>query len=57
MRRGVSPTSDMRAGVQAKSGHSFWAKYREVDDVVDLQELFKDYWASKKNEFTVTSQS
>ncbi len=39
-----------------KSGHSVWAKYREASEVIDLHELFSDYWSSNKDEFTVMSQ-
>ena len=57
MYRGVSPTSQIRAEVRMKSGHSIWAKYREAGEVIDLQGLFSDYWSSNKHEFTVLSQS
>jgi hypothetical protein len=57
MCRDVSPTSQMRAEIQAKSGHSFWAKNRQGGDVIDLHELFNDYWNSNKNEFTISGQS
>ncbi len=40
-----------------KSGHSVWAKYREASEVIDLDEVFSNYWSSKDNEFTVLSQS
>ncbi len=40
-----------------KSGHSIWAKYREASEVIDLIELFSDYWGSNDHEFTVMSQS
>ena len=39
-----------------KSGHSVWAKYREASEVIDLHELFSDYWSSNNDEFTVMSQ-
>ena len=55
--RGVSPTSHIRAEVQIKSGHSFWAKYREAGEAIELDGLFKDYWNSNDREFTVLSQS
>ena len=57
MYRGVSPTSQIRAEVRMKSGHSIWAKYREASEVIDLQGLFSDYWSSIKHEFAVLSQS
>ena len=40
-----------------RSGHSVWAKYREASEVIDLDELFNDYWSSNDHEFTVLSQS
>ena len=40
-----------------KSGHSVWAKYREASEIIDLHELFSDYWSSNNHEFTVLSQS
>ena len=55
--RGVSPTSQIRAEVRMKTGHSVWAKYRDASEVIDLHELFSDYWSSDKHEFTVQSQS
>ena len=55
--RGVSPTSEMRVELQMKSGHSFWAKYREKNGVIDLQGVFDRYWNSNEHEFAVPSQS
>ena len=40
-----------------KSGHSFWAKYREGSEVIELDGLFREYWSSDNHEFTVLSQS
>ena len=40
-----------------KSGHSFWAKYREANEVIDLHGLFSDYWSSNNHEFTVLGQA
>ncbi len=40
-----------------RSGHSFWAKHREANEVIDLHGLFSDYWSSNNYEFTVLSQS
>ena len=54
--REVSPTTQIRAVVRMKSGHSFWAKHRETNEVTDLDGLFSDYWSSKNHEFTVLSQ-
>ena len=49
--------SNLRAEVRMKSGHSVWAKYREVDEVINLDGLFSEYWSSNNREFTVLSQS
>jgi len=38
-------------------GHSFWPKRREWGGVIDLHELFINYWSSKNQDFTVLSQS
>ena len=56
--REVSPTTQIRAVVRMKIGHSFWAKHRETDevDVINLDGLFSDYWSSNNHEFTVLSQ-
>ena len=40
-----------------KSGHSFWAKYREASKAIDLDGLFNDYRCSDNHEFTVLGQS
>ena len=40
-----------------KRGHSFWAKYPEAKEVIDLHGVFNDYWSSDDHEFTVLSQS
>ena len=55
--RDVSPTSQIRAEVRMKSGHSVWAKYREAGEVIELDGLFSDYWSSNHHEFTILSQS
>ena len=55
--RDVSPTTQIRAEVRMKIGHSVWAKYRQANEVIDLDGLFSDYWSSKNREFTVLSQS
>ena len=57
MYRDVSPTTQIRAEVRMKSGHSFWAKYRAAGEVIDLDGLFDDYWSSNNREFIVLSQS
>ena len=54
--RDVSPTSQIRAQARMKSGLSVWAKYREAGEVIDLDELFSEYWSSINHEFTVLSQ-
>ena len=40
-----------------KSSHSFWAKYPEVKEDIDIDKPFNDYWGSKDHEFTALSQS
>jgi len=55
--RDVSPTTKIRAEVQMKIGHSVWTKYREANEVIDLDGLFINYWSSNNHEFIVLSQS
>ena len=55
--RGVSPTSLIRVEFRKRSGHAYWAHYREASEVIDLNVLFSNYWNSDDQEFTVTSQS
>ena len=57
MCRGVSPTSEMRIEIGIKSGHSFWAKNRQMNEAIDFQGIFNEYWGSTKREFTIPSQS
>ena len=56
-RRGVSPTSEMRAAIQMRRHHSFWAKNRLPGEAIDLQVAFNDYWSTGERIFTVPSQS
>jgi hypothetical protein len=56
MCRGVSPASKLRAEIQM-SGKYPLAKTRQTDAEIDLQDLFKEYWSSEKNNFIVLSQS
>ena len=56
MCRDVFPTSHIRAEIHIKSGYFFWAKYRQIHEVIDLENLLNDYWHSDKNEFPVQSQ-
>ena len=55
--RDISPTSQIRAEVRMKSGHSVWAKYREASEVIDLDGLFGYYWSSDDHDLTGLSQS
>jgi len=55
--RDISPTTQIRVSVRMKIGHSVWAKYREANEVIDIDGLFSDYWSSNNREFTVLSQS
>ena len=56
MRRDISPASEMRLDVHRITGHLFFAKNRQTNEVIDLQELFSEYWGSEKSQFTVSSQ-
>ena len=56
MYRSLSPTSLIRVEARLKSGHSFWKPYREGGELIDLRELFSDYWRSNDQVFTVSSQ-
>ena len=47
----------MRVEINMRTGHSFWAKNRQNSDVINIQELLKDYWGSKERVLTVLSQS
>ena len=57
MCREISPISEIRTEVQRITGNLFWAKSRQANDAIDLQDLFDNYWSSNKHEFTVPSQS
>jgi len=49
--------SNLQVEVGKKSGHSFWAKYREASEVIELNGLISDYWSLNDHAFTVMSQS
>src|SRR5258706_1886290 len=53
--RDICPISQIRAEVQMKK--KFLARHWEARQVIDLDELFSDYWSSSNNEFTVLGQS
>ena len=57
MSRDVSSISEIRAEIQMRSGHSFYAKIRQNSDVIDIQALINQYWDSTEHEFTVPSKS
>jgi len=57
MCRGISPTSEMRAEIQMRTGRSLWTKIRRPSEPIDLQALFDDYRSTTKHVFTVPSQS
>ena len=57
MCRGVYSTSDMRAEIEMKRGHSIWARHQRKLEVIDLGGVFNEYWGSTKHEFIVPSQS
>ena len=52
--RDICPTSQIRAEIRIKK---FWVRNREARQLIDLHEVFSDYWSSSNNEFTVSSQS
>jgi len=54
MRRGISPTSEMRAEIEMRSGHSIWTKIRQPSEPIDLQALFNDYRNTIKHVYTVS---
>ena len=47
----------MRVEIQMKSGHLPWAKKEQHGNLIDLQEVFDDYWSSKMREITVPGQT
>jgi len=53
----MPPTSEIRVDVKRTTSLPFLAKRRQTNEVIDLQALFKVYWASNMREFTVPSQS
>jgi len=55
--RDVSPTTQIHAEVRMKIGHSVWAKYQEMNEAIDLDGIFSDYWSSNNHKFTVLSES
>ena len=57
MRRDVASVSEMSTEIQMRTGHAFWAKNRQNNDVIDIQELLKYYWGSAEHHFTVASAS
>ena len=63
MCRDIFPTSEapeaseMRVMVQRKTGHLSLAKGPQINELINLQGLFTDYWSSDKQQFTVQGQS
>ena len=57
MCRNIFPTSEMRVDVQRITSQRFFAKSRQTNEVIDLQEIFNEYWSSYKDQFIVLSQS
>ena len=62
--RDIFPTSEtpeaseMRVNVQRKTNNPLiFARNPQINELIDLQELFKDYWSSDKRQFTVQGQS
>ena len=46
----------MRVDVQRITGPLLFRKTRQTNELIDLQELFDEYWSSDKGQFTVPSQ-
>jgi len=57
MCRDIFPTSEIRVEIQRITRNLFGAKSRQTNEVIDLQDLFDDYWSSDKHQFTLSSQS
>jgi len=47
----------MRLEIQVRSGPLPWANKERASKVIDLQNLFNDYWTSKVDELTLLGQS
>ena len=45
----------MRAEIQKRTGHSYWAKNRQNDVIIDIEGPLKEYWGSPEREFRVSS--
>ena len=43
----------MRVEIQMKSSYLPWAKKEQNGNLIDLQEVFDEYWSSKMHEITV----
>jgi hypothetical protein len=39
-----------------KSGHSFWAKFHQARNAIDVESIFNEYWGSDKHEFVLSGQ-
>ena len=46
----------MRVVTETKRGHGPWAKKVQTTEVIDLENLFNDYWSSNAREITVSGQ-
>jgi len=47
----------MRLEIQVTSGYLPWVNKGRASKVIDLQNLFNDYWTSKADELTLMGQS
>ena len=47
----------MRLNIKTKSGHLLRSKKEHNSKLIDLQDLFNDYWASEAQELMVAGQS
>ena len=54
MCRDVSSISEIRAEIQKRTGHSYWAKDQQNSVTIDMEGPLKDYWSSTKRELRVS---
>ena len=46
----------MQVEIQLRSGYLRWAKKEQTGKLINLQEVFGDYWSSQMRELTVPGQ-
>ena len=47
----------MRVEIQMKSSHLPWVKKEQTSKVIDIENLFNDYWTSREHKIVVLGQS